>query len=78
MSDESTAVILARLEGKIDLLHAELRSTNARGEDHEARIRALEARPEGITPKTLLTTVAGCVSILAGAVAVVAFLIRLY
>lgn len=43
MTDESTAVTLARIEGKLDLLHAALASIQAQGADHEIRLRALES-----------------------------------
>lgn len=43
MSDELPAVTLARIEGKLDLINAGLGQAQARGEDHEVRLRALEA-----------------------------------
>ena len=75
-AEESTAVILARMEGKIDLLHAELRTTIARGEDHETRIRALEQRPVGITPAKFLSALVGFGSVAAAASTVVTLLSR--
>lgn len=42
-ADETTAVTLARIEGKLDLLHAALTSVQAMGADHETRLRVIEA-----------------------------------
>lgn len=44
MSDELPVVTLARIEGKLDLLHAAIQSAESRGLDHEARMRDLEKR----------------------------------
>lgn len=43
MNDELPAVTLARIEGKLDLLHAAIQSAESRGLDHEARLRSLES-----------------------------------
>lgn len=48
--------ILARVEGKLDLLHAQITTHGVRAEDHEARLRSLEARPV-LTPRALITGV---------------------
>lgn len=74
--DDLSAVVLARIEGKIDLINAELQRVNARGEDHEARIRLLEARPGGITSAKLLSTAVGFGSIAAALSAVITSLTR--
>lgn len=86
--DEQTAVTLARIEGKLDLINAALTAVNTRGDDHEARLRVLEARPvidpervaaletrPTVSPKALaaaVTTVAAVVS------ALTPFLAQLY
>lgn len=74
--DEATAVTLARIEGKLDLLHAALSAAQSRGDDHEARIRALEGRPAGITPAKFLTTLVGFGSLAAALASVVTLLTR--
>ena len=90
MTDEATAVTLARIEGKLDLLNAAIIRGESRGDDHEARLRALEAapvwnevrvaalerRPAGITPAKFLSTVVGFGSIAAAAASVVTLLSR--
>lgn len=42
--EDSTAVTLARIEGKLDLLRADITAAENRGADHEARLRALESQ----------------------------------
>ena len=74
--EEALAVTLARIEGKLDLLHAAIASAEARGADHETRIRALEARPPGITPAKFLGAATGIGSLCASIGAVVALLTR--
>lgn len=87
--EESTAVTLARIEGKLDLLHAAITAAQARGEDHETRIRALEssridpekfaaveARPVGITPAKLLGACVGVGSVAASLAAVITAIAR--
>lgn len=76
MSEELPVVTLARIEGKLDLLHAAIASVEARGLDHETRIRLLEARPVGITPAKFLTTLVGCGSLAAALASVVTLLSR--
>lgn len=46
MSDELPAVTLARIEGKLDLLNAAIATAQIRGDDHEARLRVLESKPD--------------------------------
>ncbi len=41
--EEMPAVTLARIEGKLDLLHAAIQTAESRGLDHENRIRTLES-----------------------------------
>ncbi len=43
MSEELPVVTLARIEGKLDLINSSLARHDARGDDHENRLRALEA-----------------------------------
>lgn len=43
MNEELPVVTLARIEGKLDLINAGLSAAHIRGEDHEVRLRALEA-----------------------------------
>lgn len=43
MSEELPVVTLARIEGKLDLINAGLVVAQTRGDDHEARLRTLEA-----------------------------------
>lgn len=87
--DESLAVIMTRVEGKLDLVNAELRAINVRGDDHEVRLRtleasrvdpervaALEARPAGITPAKLLTAVVGIAGIASAMASFVTLLSR--
>lgn len=89
--EELPAVTLARIEGKLDLINASLAQINARGDDHETRIRALESpdarvdparikaledRPIGITPAKFLSTLVGFGSLAAAAAAVVTSLAR--
>lgn len=76
MGDELPAVTLARIEGKLDLINAGLGQAQTRGDDHEARIRVLEARPVGITPTKFLTTLVGCGSLAAALASVVTLLTR--
>jgi hypothetical protein len=76
MSEELPAVTLARIEGKLDLLHASITAAETRGADHEARIRSLEGRPVGITPAKFLSTVVGFGSLAAALSAVVTLLSR--
>lgn len=76
MSEELPAVTLARIEGKLDLINASLAQINARGDDHETRIRVLEARPSGITPAKFMTTLVGCGSLAAALASVVTLLTR--
>ena len=42
---ETTRVVLARLEGKLDVIAVQLSALIRTQDDHEARLRALEARP---------------------------------
>lgn len=44
MSEELPAVTLARIEGKLDLINAGLVAATTRGDDHESRLRVLEAK----------------------------------
>lgn len=74
--EELPAVTLARIEGKLDLLHAAIQTAESRGLDHETRIRVLEARPVGITPAKFLSTVVGFGSLAAALSAVVTLLTR--
>lgn len=67
MNDELLAVTLARIEGKLDLVNAGLTAATNRGDDHEARIRALEAQPI-VTPRAMWTAV-GCIATVVGAAA---------
>lgn len=89
MTDELPAVTLARIEGKLDLLNAAIIRGESRGDDHEARIRvleaaridpervaALEARPVGVTPAKFLSTAVAFGSLGAAIAAVAAFLSR--
>jgi hypothetical protein len=76
MSEELPAVTLARIEGKLDLLHAAIQAAHIRGEDHETRIRLLEARPTGITPAKFLGAATGIGSVCASIGAVIALLSR--
>ncbi|HVE24369.1 MAG TPA: hypothetical protein VNC22_03150 [Sporichthya sp.] len=41
--EELPVVTLARIEGKLDLINSSLARHDARGDDHENRLRALEA-----------------------------------
>lgn len=88
-AEELPAVTLARIEGKLDLINAGLASAHTRGDDHEIRIRsleatrvdpekiaALEARPVGITPAKFLTTLVGFGSLAAALASVVTLLTR--
>lgn len=43
MTEEFPQVTLARIEGKLDLINAGLAAAHIRGEDHELRLRSLEA-----------------------------------
>lgn len=76
MSEELPVVTLARIEGKLDLLNAAIIRGESRGDDHEARIRALEARPAGVTPAKFLSTAVAFGSLGAAIAAVAAFLSR--
>jgi hypothetical protein len=68
------AVAFARLEGRViamtDMLERDRQSESQRGQDHEARIRAIELRPRAITWPEFLTTT---VSMIAGSGALAAF-----
>lgn len=64
-------VTLARFETKLDLV---IGQHGTRLDDHEGRLRAVEARPT-VTPKGLVAAIASTVAILGGSVA---FLDRLY
>lgn len=75
-AEDLPAVTLARIEGKLDLINASLARHDDRGDDHEARIRALEARPAGITAAKFLSTVVGFGSLAAALSAVVTLLTR--
>lgn len=75
-AEELPAVTLARIEGKLDLLHAAIQSAQTQGADHETRIRVLEARPVGITPTKFLSTLVGVGSVAAAAASVVTLLTR--
>lgn len=55
MDEQIFAVTLARIEGKLDLINAEMRAHNTRADDHEKRLRALESRPV-LSPKALIST----------------------
>lgn len=50
--DSSTAVALARIEGKLDRLGDSINTLARESLDHELRIRILEQRPT-VTPKQL-------------------------
>lgn len=89
MSEELPQVTLARIEGKLDLINAGLISAHAKSDDHEIRLRSLEARvvdparisaledrPIGITPTKFLTTLVGCGSLAAALASVVTLLSR--
>lgn len=90
MGDELLAVTLARIEGKLDLLHAAITAAEARGTDHEARIRTLEHRPQidpqrvvdledrpvGITPGQLLASLASFGTLAAALSAIITLLTR--
>lgn len=76
MNDELSAVTLARIEGKLDLINAGLVTAQTQGADHETRLRVLEARPAGITPKVLLSTLVGFGSLAAALASVVTVLSR--
>lgn len=45
---ETTAVVLARIEGTINVVALQITSLARNQDDHETRIRALEARPAPI------------------------------
>lgn len=70
--DEQAGVILARIEGKLDLVNAALLQANARGDDHETRIRSLEQRPTGITPRVFLTTLVGASAVMGSVTSILA------
>lgn len=76
MSEELPAVTLARIEGKLDLLHASIQSAQLQGADHEARIRTLEARPAGITPAKLLSSFVGVAAVASATASFVTLMTR--
>lgn len=68
--DETTvAVTLARIETKLD-------AALVQAGDHENRIRALEARPPGLTPRVVLQSTALAASIVSAFAGVIAFITR--
>lgn len=75
-AEEMPAVTLARIEGKLDLLHVEIKAAQEKGNDHEERIRALEKRPIGITPAKFLGGVVAFGSIAAAMSSVATVLAR--
>lgn len=54
---EEIKIGLAQINGKIDVLATQFTAEREARKDHEARIRALEARPT-ISPKQLASTLA--------------------
>jgi hypothetical protein len=62
---ESILILLARMEGKLDVLVASLDTTNKKVEDHETRLRVVEGRPY-ITPWKLWTSLLGAVTAVVG------------
>lgn len=67
MDPSEIAVALARIEGKLDLLHAQGVAQATTSADHENRIRALETRPV-VTPRALMGALTAA-SLLVGTVA---------
>lgn len=67
MDNENLAISFARLEGRVLALTESIERDRTahvdRNKDHEARIRAIEARPRAITWPEFLTT---AVSLVAG------------
>lgn len=55
MAESETAVILARLEGKIDLINLGLATVNNVSADHETRLRALKDRVHDIEAIPVVT-----------------------
>lgn len=54
---------LARIEGKVDVVDEKINGLTSSAKDHEDRIRKLEQRPAGVTPKVLLSTIVGVATI---------------
>ena len=77
-TDAGVAVTLARMEAKIDVVlaqhEAKIEQHSDNLQDHEERLRALEAKPT-VSPRVLWTTVA---SIIAAVATVAPLLSRLY
>lgn len=74
MTDELPAVTLARIEGKLDLINAELTRHNTRADDHEARLRSLEGRSV-VTWRAFLSVLAAVTGVVGAAAP---FLAQLY
>lgn len=77
--EEDTRVTLARLEAKLDVALAQhtarLDRLTDQGNDHERRLRAVEARP---LPPSVASMLAALMAVMTVLVAVVALLDRLY
>lgn len=57
--DPRVLLSLARIEGKLELIDSRLDGLTQVGTDHEARLRDLEKRPAGITPRVFLSAMVG-------------------
>lgn len=73
MGDELTAVTLARIEGKLDLINAAMASQTSRGDDHEVRLRVLESKTT-VSPKQL----AGWLTLLCAVIVAAATVVALF
>lgn len=70
--DENTQVLLslARIEGSLKLIDSRLDGLGTVGNDHENRLRSLESRPQGITPRVLFTSLVSVATVVGTLVSV--------
>lgn len=77
MNDENNTtelmLALVRIEGKLDVIDARIDAMAQTTSDHESRLRALESRPSGITPRVFFSSLVGTAAVV-GSLAPIVFM----
>lgn len=71
--DPRVLLSLARIEGKLELIDSRLDTLSKTDGDHENRLRNLENRPAGITPRVFFSAIVGVAAVV-GSVAPLVFM----